>query len=188
MERVTRRLEPFNPTCRWHVGRRERAPALPYSVSAGHRGNEPRHPPHVRPKESTPYFASRCLFQKKNSSLKLGLDILKIIVIISHIRCGCSSSGRAPPCQGGGSEFEPRHPLHKKEPGAFAPGSFLWNWWATGSNHSIQHACGMLGAGKGPRRYLTRCPADTEAASLVTRSAAVRRSPISYTFGSKYGI
>ena len=30
--------------------------------------------------------------------------------------CGCSSSGRAPPCQGGGSEFEPRHPLHLKEP------------------------------------------------------------------------
>ncbi len=28
-----------------------------------------------------------------------------------HSRCGCSSSGRAPPCQGGGSEFEPRHPL-----------------------------------------------------------------------------
>ena len=25
--------------------------------------------------------------------------------------CGCSSSGRAPPCQGGGSGFEPRHPL-----------------------------------------------------------------------------
>ena len=30
----------------------------------------------------------------------------------SFILCGCSSSGRAPPCQGGGSEFEPRHPLH----------------------------------------------------------------------------
>ena len=29
--------------------------------------------------------------------------------------CGFSSSGRAPPCQGGGSEFEPRHPLHKKQ-------------------------------------------------------------------------
>ena len=28
-------------------------------------------------------------------------------------RCGSSSSGRAPPCQGGGSEFEPRHPLQK---------------------------------------------------------------------------
>ena len=26
--------------------------------------------------------------------------------------CGFSSSGRAPPCQGGGSGFEPRHPLH----------------------------------------------------------------------------
>ena len=25
---------------------------------------------------------------------------------------GCSSSGRARPCQGRGSEFEPRHPLH----------------------------------------------------------------------------
>ena len=27
-------------------------------------------------------------------------------------KCGFSSSGRAPPCQGGGSEFEPRNPLH----------------------------------------------------------------------------
>ena len=27
--------------------------------------------------------------------------------------CGFSSSGRAPPCQGGGSEFEPRNPLHR---------------------------------------------------------------------------
>ena len=29
-------------------------------------------------------------------------------------KCGCSSSGRAPPCQGGGSEFEPRSPLQSK--------------------------------------------------------------------------
>ena len=28
--------------------------------------------------------------------------------------CECSSSGRAPPCQGGGSEFEPRHSLQKR--------------------------------------------------------------------------
>ena len=28
-----------------------------------------------------------------------------------HHICGFSSSGRAPPCQGGGSEFEPRSPL-----------------------------------------------------------------------------
>ena len=30
--------------------------------------------------------------------------------------CGRSSSGRAPPCQGGGSEFEPRRPLQTKPP------------------------------------------------------------------------
>ena len=30
------------------------------------------------------------------------------------IECGFSSSGRAPPCQGGGSEFEPRNPLQIK--------------------------------------------------------------------------
>ena len=30
----------------------------------------------------------------------------------STISCGFSSSGRAPPCQGGGSEFDPRNPLH----------------------------------------------------------------------------
>ena len=31
----------------------------------------------------------------------------------STIICGFSSSGRAPPCQGGGSEFEPRNPLQQ---------------------------------------------------------------------------
>ena len=34
-------------------------------------------------------------------------------LMLIHFICGCSSSGRAPPCQGGGSEFEPRHPLQK---------------------------------------------------------------------------
>ena len=28
--------------------------------------------------------------------------------------CGCSSSGRAPPCQGGGGGFEPRNPLQNR--------------------------------------------------------------------------
>ena len=31
-----------------------------------------------------------------------------------HRICGRSSSGRAPPCQGGGSEFEPRRPLQQE--------------------------------------------------------------------------
>ena len=44
------------------------------------------------------------------------LDISRLSdIIMEHLRCGCSSSGRAPPCQGGGSEFEPRHPLQKKD-------------------------------------------------------------------------
>ena len=43
---------------------------------------------------------------------------LKILVSLVRLRlwapnCGRSSSGRAPPCQGGGSEFEPRNPLQK---------------------------------------------------------------------------
>ena len=37
--------------------------------------------------------------------------------------CECSSSGRAPPCQGGGSEFEPRHSLQTsiRSKESFAP-------------------------------------------------------------------
>ena len=40
------------------------------------------------------------------------MRIINIVVRTETMKCGCSSSGRAPPCQGGGSEFEPRHPLH----------------------------------------------------------------------------
>ena len=53
--------------------------------------------------------------------------------------CECSSSGRAPPCQGGGSEFEPRCPLQ------------LWN-----SQHRSVSAfgenCTMLGIPSLPHR------------------------------------
>ena len=37
--------------------------------------------------------------------------VIGSIPIGGTILCGRSSSGRAPPCQGGGSEFEPRRPL-----------------------------------------------------------------------------
>ena len=40
-------------------------------------------------------------------------------------RCGCSSSGRAPPCQGGGSEFEPRHPLQSNKIGTLSVPVFI---------------------------------------------------------------
>ena len=39
--------------------------------------------------------------------------VIGSIPIGGTIKCGCSASGRAPPCQGGGSEFEPRHPLQR---------------------------------------------------------------------------
>ena len=42
--------------------------------------------------------------------------VIGSIPIGGTIFCGFSSSGRAPPCQGGGSEFEPRKPLQKTEP------------------------------------------------------------------------
>ena len=42
-------------------------------------------------------------------------DIIVIALVLRRDKiCGCSSSGRAPPCQGGGSEFEPRQPLQFK--------------------------------------------------------------------------
>ena len=56
--------------------------------------------------------------QEKIKKLQKGVDFLESVRYNKNRRsgttpkCGCSSSGRAPPCQGGGSEFEPRHPLH----------------------------------------------------------------------------
>ena len=41
-----------------------------------------------------------------------------------HRICGRSSSGRAPPCQGGGSEFEPRRPLQQEW--NFTPNMVTW--------------------------------------------------------------
>ena len=54
-----------------------------------------------------------CQFFVIQKFFKIVLDIFELSDIMCHAseRCGCSSSGRAPPCQGGGSEFEPRHPL-----------------------------------------------------------------------------
>ena len=42
--------------------------------------------------------------------------VIGSIPIGGTIVCGRSSSGRAPPCQGGGSEFEPRRPLQTNKP------------------------------------------------------------------------
>ena len=46
-------------------------------------------------------------------SIPIGGTIFLYVLRKEHTPCGRSSSGRAPPCQGGGSEFEPRRPLQK---------------------------------------------------------------------------
>ena len=43
--------------------------------------------------------------------MNLTLDRTRKSCYNTPCSCGLSSSGRAPPCQGGGSEFEPRSPL-----------------------------------------------------------------------------
>ena len=53
--------------------------------------------------------------------------------------CGFSSSGRAPPCLGGGSEFEPRKPLQEKTVCTFVQAVF----------------CFAVGLGAGRRRWGT---------------------------------
>ena len=64
----------------------------------------------------------QCGYRRPRKKAREIFDFLLTIgcnpVTIRFVRCECSSSGRAPPCQGGGSEFEPRHSLHfKKHPG-----------------------------------------------------------------------
>ena len=66
------------------------------------------------------------VFRKTGINSRKGLDKLRTCAIMHFVRCGCSSSGRAPPCQGGGSEFEPRHPLHKNRTDLKRSVLFLW--------------------------------------------------------------
>ena len=57
----------------------------------------------------------RVVFASVAQSVEQGTEnprVIGSIPIGGTILCGRSSSGRAPPCQGGGSEFEPRRPLH----------------------------------------------------------------------------
>src|SRR5256886_11830890 len=49
-------------------------------------------------------------------------------IIASSQNCGCSSVGRAPPCQGGRREFEPRHPLQLSLGALHKSGG--WSAWA----------------------------------------------------------
>ena len=71
---------------------------------------------HARGRRFEP-VPGRQFFASVAQSVEQGTEnprVIGSIPIGGTILCGRSSSGRAPPCQGGGSEFEPRHPLQLK--------------------------------------------------------------------------
>ena len=68
------------------------------------------------------------------------------------ILCGFSSSGRAPPCQGGGSGFEPRNPLH----------FFIWHHSQVVRQRSAKPLC----PGSNPGGASTKRKSSTEGAGL----------------------
>ena len=76
--------------------------------------------------------------------------------------CGCSSSGRAPPCQGGGSEFEPRQPLQIK---GHRCHSVLF-FWPQHTRFLHLHEI----RGRGPRESLRILRGVDASSSLVSRS------------------
>ena len=76
--------------------------------------------------------------------------------------CGCSSSGRAPPCQGGGSEFEPRQPLQIKGHRCHSVLFFCPQHTRFLHLHKI--------GGRGPRESLRLLRGVDASSSLVSRS------------------
>ena len=86
--------------------------------------------------------------------------------------CGRSSSGRAPPCQGGGSGFEPRRPLHFIAPVILA-GAF--------SFVSGEPAASTCAEGAFDRRERRSTPARRRAfrsATAAKRRLLARRCPV----------
>ena len=71
-------------------------------------------------------------------SAKKGLDKPAPAEYNNTIVCGFSSSGRAPPCQGGGSEFESRNPLQQKAQGISPCAFFVCSIFARDSNRAIR--------------------------------------------------
>ena len=66
--------------------------------------------------------------EEPGRNFRFPLDKRRISCYNPLCSCECSSSGRAPPCQGGGSEFEPRHSLQKSKGRCNRPLLF-WNPW-----------------------------------------------------------
>ena len=76
--------------------------------------------------------------------------------------CGRSSSGRARPCQGRGSEFEPRRPLQKETPSV----RMVFSFWNVAGRLE-------LAASTGAKRVESRGPA-----GLLRMATAIRGMPV----------
>ena len=92
------------------------------------------------------------------------------------ITCGCSSSGRAPPCQGGGSEFEPRQPLQKENTchrqvfSFWNPREFNYFWTAKPPKSGRGHSAAARFRSQALRSYLC-CPSRPEPHQIRPRWA-----------------
>ena len=82
---------------------------------------------HARGRGFEPHLG-RHLFASVAQLVEQGTENPRVIgsIPIGGTICGLSSSGRAPPCQGGGSEFEPRSPLQKCFAGVHLLQSSIW--------------------------------------------------------------
>ena len=77
---------------------------------------------------------AKATFASVAQSVEQGTENPRVIgsIPIGGTICGLSSSGRAPPCQGGGSEFEPRSPLHTILCRSLSPAKFYLVPWPSG--------------------------------------------------------
>ena len=91
----------FEPCCSHHYGRVVQLVRTP-ACHAGGRGFEPLLGRH--------YAQIAQLVEQRTENPRVAGSIPALGTMV----CGFSSSGRAPPCQGGGSEFEPRKPLQNE--------------------------------------------------------------------------
>ena len=120
----------------------------------------------------------QCGYRRPRKKAREIFDFLLTIgcnpVTIRFVRCECSSSGRAPPCQGGGSEFEPRHSLHfKKVSRSVSAGRDVF--LRTRCLHLCAHRAHVKSEVRGPRESHSRGAAASS--SLVTRSSSGQSPP-----------
>ena len=101
----------FEPCCSHHLYGHVVQLVRTLACHARGRRFEPVHGRHLTPLVSACASVAQLVEQGTENPCVVG-SIPTGGTNANKLICGFSSSGRAPPCQGGGSEFEPRNPLH----------------------------------------------------------------------------